>query len=305
MNNEQLNAISSYILEAELTKLKLKANAKINLTLDILSRRSDSYHEVSTVMQEISLFDEVSVELTDNGFVLKCSNPDIPVSEKNTCFKAVMLFCEKYDVHKNVIINITKHIPCEAGLGGGSADAAAVLKAMNILFETNATDGDLEEIAAKIGADVAFFIKGGLQLAQGIGEKLVVLPSFSKQTVLIVKPKVGISTKIVYELFDKMNNEGKITEKPITQDFIKALNENSTEVHKYLSNMLTQPACSMIEEIQKTREILIDSGAAVAQMSGSGTAVFGFFEHEKDILLAEKIFTEMGYFTKICRTIGS
>lgn len=256
--------------------MNIKAYAKLNLTLDITGKREDGYHVLSSIMQEVSLCDDISI-LVKNGkgqneIKIKCLNSDIPCGEENTCYKAVKFFFERYGIENKLVkINIKKGIPDKAGMGGGSADAAAVIKALNKMLGIEAPDEDLEAVAIKVGADVPFFIKGGLQKADGIGEKLTPLKSNRTPYFVVAMPHKAASTKEVYDAFDGI-------EEPVmagTEKFLNAL-EFNINPYEYMSNSLTDAAMKVVPEIKSLIELLSQTSQNVC-MTGSGSAVFAVY----------------------------
>lgn len=230
-----------------------RAYAKINIGLDIVGIRADGYHLVDMVMQTVDLYDELEITPRDDGkVVLICDNPDVPTDEKNLAYKAARALLPEGD-KRGVTINLRKNIPSQAGLGGGSSDAASALVSINLIYGLGKTDEELERIGAGIGADVPFFIKGGCQRCTGIGEILSPAENDFGGYVIIVKPDAGISTKEVYAAYDRLEK------KPELANVLEAV---------------TAAACPEITEI-KSR--LLSCGASFASMSGSGTAVFGIF----------------------------
>ncbi len=186
--------------------ITLNANAKINLTLDILGVRQDGYHEVAMVMQEVSLHDTLTMEKTASGIRLSIEvegqKGELPADETNLCWKAADLVQKEYNLSGGVDIHLVKRIPMAAGLAGGSADAAAVLKGMNQLFSLNLTEMELCRLGAKLGSDIPFCIMGGTMLATGRGEILTRLPDFPESYVVLAKPEVGVSTAWAYKTYD-------------------------------------------------------------------------------------------------------
>ena len=269
--------------------MNLKAYAKINLTLDIVGKREDGYHNLSTVMQEISLYDEITLlakknkktangdSKSNNKIILKIKNSDIPVDKTNTCYKAAELFLDYYKITDTLVkILVRKNIPVAAGLGGGSSDAAAVFKGLNKLLNINAPLSELEKLSVKVGADVPFFIRGGLQLAEGVGEKLTPLPSQEKPYFIIAKPNDGALSGSVFRDFDRMVANGEITSANYkTRKFLHALSLGNSPF-EHTGNMLafvTERQCSKVRELREQFE----HWGVNASMSGSGTAVYGVF----------------------------
>src|SRR3989339_441994 len=192
--------------------IKLKANAKINLFLDILNKRKDGYHNLKTVFQEVSLSDEIYIEQIEIGIKIVCNDPNIPTDSRNLVYKAADLIKKYSKIDKGIQIKITKGIPVGAGLGGGSSDAASVLKGLNKMWQLKLSKKVLINIAKKIGADVPFFIEGGRCSATGIGDILKPVSVKKKEWYVIVKPCFEISTKYVYSQLTKINKNSKITE---------------------------------------------------------------------------------------------
>lgn len=261
--------------------MKIKAYAKINLTLDIPKIRDDGYHELSSVFQTVSLYDELEINVYENSgneVFLNCDTPNVPCDEKNLCWKAATAFLEKYQIkNKKVVIDLKKNIPSGAGLGGGSSDCAETLKALNKLLEINASDEELEKIGIKLGADVPFFIKGGTQLAEGIGEKLTKLSlNFPEELYLvIVKPEAELLSGNIYKIFDGLPKE-KLPEAS-TEKFLSKFAKENIHAFKSITNMLEPAAITLCPEIEGAEKLLIERGAVTAMMTGSGSAVFGIF----------------------------
>ena len=186
-----------------MNQIELKALAKINLGLDVLGRRENGYHDVRMVMQTIYLYDEVKLtKKKEPGIELTTNLGFLPTGDTNIAYKAAKLLIEEFGISEGVKIVLNKHIPVAAGLAGGSSDAAAVLFGMNRMFGLHLQQKDLMERGVKLGADVPYCIMRGTVLAEGIGEELSVLPAMPKCTVLIAKPSVSVSTKVVYEALD-------------------------------------------------------------------------------------------------------
>ena len=270
------------------------AYAKINLTLDVVGKRDDGYHLLETVMQSVSLCDVVSVDKAE-GIVITCSEAGVPLDEKNTCHKAARVFFERTGIAGGVKIDIEKNIPSEAGLGGGSSDAAAVLCLLNELYDARLSWFELEELAAKVGADVAFCIRGGAAVCRGIGENMerIALP---ERPVLLVKPDFGISTPEAYRMFDE---KGAVSACG-TNAFLDALSAGR-DAYEHLSNDLEAAVCDL--EIAKIRCEILECGAVAAQMTGSGSCVFGVFDNEDTAARAERYMQGKTGFVKLCRTI--
>ncbi len=271
------------------------AYAKINLTLDVVGKRADGYHLLESVMQSLSLCDRVSAEKSDEIEIF-CDVPGVPLDEKNSCHKAARLFFEKTGIAGGARISIEKKIPSEAGLGGGSADAAATLHLLNEIYDARLSYEELEKIAASVGADVPFMIQGGAAVCEGIGEKMTRLGGLERRHVLLVKPDFGVSTPEAYRLFD----EKKIGSKHGTQSFLEA-HERGENPYLRLSNDLESALENM--KIAKIRSELYEAGAEAAQMTGSGSCVFGLFETSEAAERAKRLMGGKYPFCEICATI--
>lgn len=257
--------------------LYVKAPAKINLTLDVLYKRPDGYHEVEMVMTTVDLSDRIGLELRNDGKIfLHSTNGFIPDDHRNLAFQAAQLLKTTYNVQQGVSITIEKEIPIAAGLAGGSSDAAATLRGLNELWELNLSLDTLAEIGAKIGSDVSFCVYGGTALATGRGEKIQQLPSPPPCWVVLAKPKVGVSTAQVYGAL----NLDKV-EHPNTKQMIQALEEKDYEsMCKSIGNVLETVTFKLNPEVVMLKEQMKRFGADAVLMSGSGPTVFGLVDHE-------------------------
>jgi len=267
--------------------ITVKARAKLNLSLDVKAKRPDGYHEVCKVMQTIALHDVVSLEKTERGLEVTCNNPKIPMGNGNIAYRAAQIMVEKYEINSGIKITIDKRIPVAAGLAGGSADAAAVLKGINALFSLGLQQHELMDVGKCIGADVPFCIKGGTVLAEGIGEILTELVPLPEMSIVLVTPKIEVPTAWVYNNLDL----NMIQSRPNTYAIINAVEKRDINaLAKNMINVLetvTVPRYGIIEEI-KTR--LVNLGAAGSIMSGSGPSVFGVFT---DAQKAKNAYSEM------------
>lgn len=266
----------------------LKGRAKINLTLDVVGKRENGYHDLEMIMQSINLYDTIYIRKTKvSGVRLKSNYSWLPTNEKNIAYKAAELFFEETGIAGGVAIEITKHIPVAAGLAGGSTDAAATLVGLNRLYETHFSKEKLMEMGLKLGADVPFCIARGTMLAEGIGEKLTPLTPMPTTHVVLVKPPFSASTAMVYGNLDIHN----IKQHPDTKLVMAALGEGDVKkVAKNMSNVLEEVTISMYPEITKIKEEFMKCGAMGTMMSGSGSTVFGLFETEEAARKASKHF---------------
>ncbi len=249
--------------------------AKINLTLDVTGKRPDGYHEVKMIMQTTSLFDLVIVDKTGGDISVSTNLKYLPSNDKNIAYQAVLAFKEYTKINGGARIIIHKNIPVAAGLAGGSSNAAAVLAALDMLYNTKLTDSELAKIGEGLGADVPYCIAGGTQLASGIGEILTPLAPLPDCFILLVKPPVNISTKLIYEAID---NE-PIPHHPDTDGMIAALSAgNLFEISKRLFNVMESVTGNIEPQIKGIGEKMLRNGALGAVMSGSGPTVFGIFD---------------------------
>ncbi len=259
--------------------LREKAFAKVNLTLDVLCKRDDGYHEIETVMQSVSLCDDIEIDLdTGRPWCIKCDAEGIPLDERNLVWKAARLFFDAIGHEPDGIeIRITKRIPSEAGLAGGSADAAAVLRALNRFAGNKFSDEALAGLSAKIGSDIPFCVRVRTSLARGRGEKLTDLQSNAEIWYVICKPDLAFSTPKLYAKLDIV----PIQSHPDTQAMCDALRGGDVKcIGALLCNVFEEAVdAPQIGQIKKT---LVSNGALGAQMSGSGSAVFGVFETQTD-----------------------
>lgn len=259
-------------------ELQIKCPAKINLTLDVVGRRSDGYHNLSMIMQTINLFDVIKISVCESQtshISLVCENKNIPTDDSNLIVKAAKLFFEKSGISAAVEISLEKNIPVGAGLGGGSSDAAGTLAALNTLFGNPLSKESLAHMAKSLGADVPFFLSGGCMLAEGIGEKLSPLPPLENVFIVLAKPEISISTAHVYKslvLDDSICH-------PDIKSAIDALHQQDVDkLASVAGNVLESVVLKEHSIIEKYKEIMKNFGAAYSLMSGSGSSVFGVFK---------------------------
>ncbi len=272
-----------------------EAYAKINLSLDVIGKLENGYHEVCMIMQTIGLRDELSFDVIEvkEGEERIIFDSDITADNKdNLIYKAAALLMPKVDSSKGVKISLTKNIPMAAGMAGGSTDAAATLHGINELFNLQLTDDELCELGVKIGADVPYCIKGGTMLAEGIGEKLSPLRTIGSIDLVIAKPEAGVSTKYVYEHLDALPNPTHPDVKGMKEIIEKGEGNIAEKIASKLGNILecvTIPACP---EVQKIKDILDTNGSLGSLMSGSGPTVFGVFPDKTSAEKAAKALRE-------------
>lgn len=269
-------------------RFEIDVKAKINLTLDVLYKRQDGYHEVEMIMQTISLSDRVSMRLLPEKEIrILCEAPGVPLNEENTAYKAAKLMMDKFNLDAGLEIEIKKNIPVAAGLAGGSADAAAVLMGINEIFDLKKELGQLMELGKIIGADVPFSIMGGTAVARGIGEKLEPLPGLKDIVILLVKPPYFVSTKEVYSRL----NVGNIIKRPDTIGIIDKIKRADVRgIAEGLCNVLEEVTFKMHPELERIKEAMKERGALGSLMSGSGPTIYGIFESLKDAQKAAEKF---------------
>ena len=282
-------------------KIQLKALAKINLGLDVLRRREDGYHEVKMIMQTIGLHDDLEIRKTKTpGIQVKTNLYYLPTNENNLVYKAAKLLMDEFQIQDGVSIQLKKRIPVAAGMAGGSSDGAAVLWGINQMYGLGLSMQALMERGVRLGADVPYCIQRGTALAEGIGEKLSVLPPMPKCTILIAKPGISVSTKFVYENLHA--NDLKPEQHPDVDSMIEAMRQKDLGLLcSRMGNVLetvTIPAYPVINEIKRT---MMDNGAIGSMMSGSGPTVFGIFDSPAAAKQAMKAVRAAKLAKQICR----
>lgn len=274
-----------------MTECTQYAYAKLNLTLDVLNKRPDGYHDLRSIMQQISLHDTICLRLEeDSTWKLTCSDALLPVDSKNLAWKAAEVFCEAADVSiPGLSIHVQKVIPSQAGMAGGSADAAAVLMGLNRMLDFPLSSRQLLLAAQRIGSDVPFCLFGGTAFAQSRGEVLSRLPRLPHCSIVIVKPSVSISTPALFHLIDSF----QIDVRPDHDALIRAMERDDVEtVAKYMHNVFEPLAQRDHPEIGLIKQQMLSLGACGAQMTGSGSAVFGIWREEEDALCAMRTLQE-------------
>lgn len=277
-------------------QITIRANAKINLALDVLNRRPDGYHSVRMIMQSLALCDTLTLRKKETpGITLSAQNPeqfpDVSWEEDNLIYKAAKLWLDTYPVEGGVHIAIDKQIPSAAGLAGGSSDAAATLKGLNLLFEQNVSMEELQKLGVKLGADVPYCIQLGTALSEGIGEILTPLPAAPALYCVLVKPSQGISTKYVYE---HLNLE-TATHPDIDAALTAIQNSDISKLCQNLDNILEPVAQTLCPEIKEIEEKLKESGALGVCMSGSGPTVFALYTDGNAAIEAAEYYEDHGY----------
>lgn len=292
----------------------IKAYAKINLGLDVVRKRADGYHDVKMIMQTIDVFDTLDIKLgienVENTVSLGglgkisvvCGDENVPCGETNLVCKSAKAFLEYTGKKADISVKIEKNIPVGAGLAGGSTDAAAVLRALNVLLKTDLSDTELMKIAKNIGADVPFCVVGNTYLAEGIGEILTPVKSNIKVDILLVKPPFSVSTPSVYKSLVLDEN----TTHPDIDKIKNALEDgNVSVIYENLGNTLEDVTLKMYGEVGKIKENLKNLGARAVLMSGSGPSVFAIFDDRQKLDGAYKIMKEKYKQTYLTSTINN
>lgn len=285
--------------------MKIKTAAKINLALDVTGRLDNGYHLIESVFQTVGIYDEISVELSGEGINLSCELPEafakadpIPCDVRNIAYKAAVKFADETGITSGCTIHIRKGIPSQAGMGGGSTDAAAVLWCLNELNGRPLDNGRLAVLGKSLGADVPFFFTGGTAYVGGIGEEIEPLPDYYGRTLLIAKGEEGVSTGQAYARIDAL----EAPQHPDTNGLVHALKNAPDTAHSFFGNLFEQAVS--LKEVDDIKSAMLSGGALNAVMTGSGSAVFGLFcsgieAEECAVQLREK-----GYFAQACETVA-
>lgn len=283
--------------------ITLQAPGKINLGLNVVGKREDGYHELYTVMQTLQLHDVLTLTVGEEGPVtIGCGHEQVPADPTNLAVRAAELMRWEYGIKNSVHIELTKNIPVAAGMGGGSADCAAVLRGMNELFGLHVDTETLCKLGKTLGADVPFCVVGGTCLAEGIGEILTPLPTPPACTVLIAKPNINISTPWAYKTLDTKENlphpDGKTVRRAIEEQDFDLLCESLGNSFEYVCG----EEYPIIKDIEK---VMLESDASASDMSGSGPTVFGLFKERKDAEKAAERIKQEGLATEVHVTAWS
>ncbi|MDR1511276.1 MAG: 4-(cytidine 5'-diphospho)-2-C-methyl-D-erythritol kinase [Endomicrobium sp.] len=267
-------------------KLYLKAPAKINFFLEVKNKRTDGYHNLKSVMQTVSLYDELFFELTDSEILLECKNEHLPTNKENIVYKVAQIVKNHYDINEGVRIHLKKKIPIKAGLGGGSSDAASTFKALVKLWNIKTSKDKLEKIAVKLGADIPFFFTAGTALCEGVGEIITPLKNVKKLNIVLVNPGFGLSSKDVYKKIKfPLTNQVEINR------IISSINNGSFDSKKafnYCFNRLEEFVLPNYPGIARIKNVLNGIGC-VSLMTGSGTTVFGIYDNSEEVKTTERL----------------
>ncbi|KRE95890.1 4-diphosphocytidyl-2C-methyl-D-erythritol kinase [Paenibacillus sp. Soil766] len=262
-------------------KIFEKAPAKINLSLDVLHKRPDGYHEVEMVMTMVDLADRIEMqEMARDTIIISSQAGYIPLDEKNLAFQAARLIKDRYDVKQGVYIHLDKRIPVAAGLAGGSSDAAATLRGLNRLWNLNIPNEELQVLGAELGSDVPFCVTGGTALATGRGEKLEHISAPPQCWVVLAKPPINVSTS---EIYGKLNAR-EIKQHPSTAGVLSAIRDKQFDrLCDNLGNVLEEVTLDLYPEVRHLKECMQRLGADGVLMSGSGPTVFGLVSKEAKV----------------------
>lgn len=274
----------------------IKAFCKVNLHLDITGRRKDGYHDIYTLFQSIDLYDEIIADETDN-FAIRIDNKNIPLNETNTAVKAYNLFKENYTGKwQEFTISLKKNIPVGSGMGGGSADGSAILRFLNTYYEHPFSDRGLEELALRVGSDMVFLLKGGTAVGEGLGEKLHAVDNktLSKLKIVIVYPNIQVSTAWAYNNVKKYLTQNK---KRFNINNLKNTGKTFNRSLKTNYNVFEPLIFEFYPRIREIKEKMLEMQPLSAMMTGTGSAVFGIFDSERDISNMSKYFGGNAVFT--------
>lgn len=258
--------------------IRLKARAKINLGLDVLGKREDGYHEVRMVMQTIGIYDRlILTKIPEEEIRITSNLAFLPVNENNLIYKAIKLLKDAYHFPGGVSVDLNKFIPVAAGMAGGSTDAASTMFGVNRLFGLNLSMGKMMELGVRLGADVPYCVMRGTALAEGIGEKLTRITPVPHMWILIAKPQINVSTRLVYEQLDM----GGIQKHPDIDGIIRAIEaQDVVRIAQSMGNVLENVTVPLYPVIETIKQDMLSHGAINAMMSGSGPTVFGIFEEK-------------------------
>jgi 4-diphosphocytidyl-2-C-methyl-D-erythritol kinase len=273
-------------------EIEIDSYSKINLTLNILGKRHDGYHDIETIMQSINLADRLFIKEEKEGIKIKCSHPLVPVDTQSLAYRTAEKILDRYRIKKGVKIEIDKKIPLASGMAGGSANSASILVGINKFFDLNLSNKDLREIGEELGMDVPFCIQNGTALAYHRGEKVTPLPPINPPLwIIVINPGFEIPTKWAYNNLDLSLIK---REKNNTIAMLKALKEEGLEkIAKNLFNSFEELIIKKHPEIGKIKDRLIEEGALGALMSGSGPTVFGIAQNKEEALkIYEKLKSE-------------
>lgn len=285
-----------------MNSIEMVSYAKVNLTLEVLSKRPDGYHEIDSIVQTIDITDDLILTEAKNGRIsIECDTAGVPEGCGNIVYKACEEFFKKTGIHSGVKCLLRKRIPMQAGLGGGSGNAAAAIMGLNRLFETGLSQSQLADMAAAVGSDAPLFVYGGTVRMRGRGEIIDPLPDAPEMDLVVIKPNVGVSTAWAYDRIDKLQHRQHSASGKAEEAIVSG---NKAGLIDCIYNDFDPVVCAEFDEIARAKSALINPGAQAAMLSGSGSAVFGIFEnHDRASQAAMSV---MGEFSQVflTRTIG-
>ena len=272
--------------------IRLKARAKINLGLDVLGKREDGYHEVRMVMQTIGIYDRlILTKIPEEEIRITSNLAFLPVNENNLIYKAIKLLKDEYHFPGGISVDLNKFIPVAAGMAGGSTDAASTMFGVNRLIGLNLSMGKMMELGVRLGADVPYCVMRGTALAEGIGEKLTRITPVPHMWILIAKPQINVSTRLVYEQLDM----GGIQKHPDIDGIIRAIEaQDVVRIAQSMGNVLENVTVPLYPVIETIKQDMLSHGAINAMMSGSGPTVFGIFPDEQTTLACQAFLKKKG-----------
>lgn len=283
--------------------MKIKSAAKINLALDVTGKLDNGYHNIESIFQTVSIYDEITVELTDSGISLTCEVPEhfadsdpIPCDERNIAYKSARKFFDDNNLDIGCRIHIKKRIPSQAGMGGGSTDAAGVLYCLSKMTGKEIISPE------KLGADVPFFLTGGTAYVSGIGEKITPISDYSGYFV-IAKGRQGVSTAEAYRKIDSLVNPTH----PQVNKLVEVIENSPENAYKYFGNLFEDAI--QLDEVNTIKSIMLEYNAHSAVMTGSGSAVFGFFGNNyrkcvDDAEFCAKELLRAGFYARVCTSVN-
>lgn len=264
--------------------LTIQAPAKVNLRLDVLRKRSDGFHDLRNVMERVSIHDEIQINIVEKGLVVECEHEAVPENEENIAFRALKEILAYSSRNVGVEVKIKKNIPVASGMGGGSSNAAAVIKGINHLLKLKLSKEKLIKIGTKVGADVPFFLFEGPAIGEGVGDQLKRIKSIPKLLFLIVNPGIRVSTEAVYKKFNCNGNH-------VDMEEIPSIFRTKRDVAKIFSNDLERVTIKEFPVIGEIKEEILKSGAIASLMTGSGPTVFGLFSDKNKL---QKAYEKLG-----------
>jgi len=274
-----------------------RAYAKINLSLDVSGVREDGYHELKSIMLPITFYDELRIDIADEDHY-SCNRDYLRFDQNNSILKMLTLLKERYEICDHHKIQLNKYIPMQAGLGGGTSDAAAALRIFQKLYHLSMSDEEIREICVRVGADVFFNYHNIPAVVSGIGDQIEAISIRKPYYIFLVKPRSGVSTKEAYQLLDM-----KKCDHPDIDALKKALTDGD-DIHGLLGNSLEQSALQLNKEIAAIKEKLIEKGARNVLMSGSGSTVFCIDENKEEIEKISRSFRMKGCFVRFAQVLS-